>query len=128
MTAFLSIQAVLLFLFMPVVPDEGNARISVDQAKVSHPVSMRAADREDAMIVAVMRDGHVYFQGDKTLPYNLESKIRTAIASGSEKKVYINADARARYGRVSEVLAAVESSGVERVGFLVDQRKQSSLP
>ena len=129
-TAFLSIQAALLAMFMaPVVnyPDLPRA-ISVDQAKVAHPTPMRAADREDAMIVAVMRTGDVYFQGDKILPGQLDSKIRNAMALGSEKKVYINADARAKYGRVSQILQAVQASGVERVGFLVNQRKQSSLP
>jgi biopolymer transport protein ExbD/biopolymer transport protein TolR len=130
MTAFLSIQAVLLAMFMaPVIsyPDLPHGP-STDLAKVDHPVSMRTASREDAMVVAVMRTGDVFFRGDKIAPEQLDFKIRNQLSLVSEKKIYINADARAKYGRVREVLEAVRSSGVERVGFLVERRKQSSLP
>jgi biopolymer transport protein ExbD len=87
---------------------------------------MRAADREDAMVVAVMRTGDVFFVGDRILPDQLEFRIRRQVVFGAERKVYINADARAKYGRVREVLAAVQSSGVEKVGFLVRQRETPS--
>ena len=124
MTAFLSIQLALLSMFMVVVPDANMSRISVDLAKVDHPVSMRVADREDAIVIAVMRDGAVFFVRDKTLPDQLELKIREQVALGAENKVYINADARARYELVREVLGAVHSAGVENVGFLVAQREK----
>lgn len=129
-TAFLSIQLALLAMFMalPMPYHDLPKRPSTDLAKVAHPVPMSMADREDAMIVAVLRTGDVCFSGDRVLPDQLDFKIRERLALGSEKKVYINADARAKYGRVREVLAAVQSSGVERVGFLVEQRKQSALP
>jgi biopolymer transport protein TolR len=128
-TGFLSIQVALLAMFMalPMPYHDLPKRPSTDLAKVAHSVSMTAADREDAMIVAVMRTGDVYFLGDKIVPDQLDFKIRKALAMGAEKKVYINADARAKYGAVREVLKAVQSSGVERVGFLVEQKKPSSL-
>jgi biopolymer transport protein ExbD len=122
-TAFLSIQLALLSMFLPIVPDRDMGRISVDLAKVNHPASMRSADREDAVVVAVMRTGDVYFLGDRTAPEHLDLQIRKQLALGSENKVYINADARAKYGRVREVLTAVQSAGVERVGFLVSKRE-----
>jgi biopolymer transport protein TolR len=124
-TAFLSIQAALLGMFMalPASYHDLPTRPSVDLAKVAHPVSMRGADREDVMVVAVTRTGDVYFLGDKTVPQQLFFKIHTQLALGSEKKVYINADARAKYGLVRTVLSAVQSAGVERVGFLVSKRE-----
>jgi len=80
------------------------------------------------MVVAVTRTGNVFFVGDKVALEQLDVKIQQRLTLGSERKVYINADARAKYGRVRDVLEAIQSSGVERVGFLVDQRKQLSLP
>jgi biopolymer transport protein ExbD/biopolymer transport protein TolR len=129
-TAFLSIQLALLAMFMalPMSYHDLPKGPSTDLAKVAHPVSMRAADREDAMVVAVMRTGDIFFLGDKILPDQLDFKIRKQLEAGSEKKVYIKADARAKYGRVRQVLEAVQSSGVERVGFLVTQRETKTLP
>ena len=98
MTAFLSIQAALLAMFMvlPMSYHDLPKGPSVDLAKVGHPALMRAAEREDAMVVAVMRTGDVYFLGDKTVAEQLDFKIRKRLALGSEKKVYINAEARAK--------------------------------
>ena len=60
------------------------------------------------MVVAVTRTGNVFFVGDKVALEQLDVKIQQRLTLGSEK--------------------AIRSSGVERVGFLVDQRKQLSLP
>ena len=40
-----------------------------------------------------------------------------------ERKVYIRADMRARYGAVKTVLDGVSSAGILRVAFLLDQRR-----
>jgi biopolymer transport protein TolR len=80
------------------------------------------------MVIAVMRTGDVYFVADRIPPDQLDFKIRKQLALGSERKVYSNADARAKYGRVPEVLDAIRSAGVENVGFLATQRETKTLP
>ena len=84
---------------------------------------MRAADKADAIWVAVQRTGDVWL-GDRRVRSldQLLSGIRERIREGSENKVYISADARAKYGWVREVLEAVQSSATERVAFLVYKR------
>jgi biopolymer transport protein ExbD/biopolymer transport protein TolR len=84
---------------------------------------MAGADREDAMVIAVMRDGAVYFGSDKVQPSQLPSKILDRLRDHTvERRVYIRADARVWSRTVKEVLDGVRSAGVERVAFLVDQR------
>lgn len=83
---------------------------------------MRGADREDAMTVAILRDDKVFFRNEGVTPDQLPSKIRESISQGSEKEIYIWADARAKYGWVAEVLDNVRSAGVEKIGFLVERR------
>jgi biopolymer transport protein TolR len=95
----------------------------VDLPHVGHPVSMAHADREDAILIAVTRDDKIFFRADKVSLDQLPAKIRESLNQGSEKKVYIRADARAKYVWVAEVLDNVRSTGVERIGFLVDQRR-----
>ncbi len=92
--------------------------------KVSHSVAMPRLQREDAMVVTIMRDGGTYFGVDKLAPYQLRSKILGRLKDRSvERRVYIRADARVWYRNVKEVLDRVRSAGIERVAFLVDQRR-----
>jgi biopolymer transport protein ExbD/biopolymer transport protein TolR len=124
----LSIILALLFLFMSPSSDAPGSR-AVDLAKTESPVSMRAALKEDALIVAVARDGMVFVGRDHIRLADLSGKIREGLSRGAEDKVYIKAAARAKYGTVKEALDGIRAAGVERVGFLVDQRKApSSLP
>ncbi|HKV80999.1 MAG TPA: biopolymer transporter ExbD [Candidatus Sulfotelmatobacter sp.] len=102
---------------------------SVDLARVHHPVSMPAADREDAMTVVVTRDGKVYFAVEQVNPTDLPQKIADRLKDHSvERKVYIKADMRARWGTVKQVLDAVHAAGLMRVAFLVDQKRSAALP
>jgi len=96
--------------------------ISVDLAKVSNPTDMRGADREDALVVAITRDGNVWLAGDRIQLENLPAAIRERVSRGAERKVYIKADMRARYGGVAQILASVRTAGIEHVAFIVDRR------
>jgi len=102
--------------------------MSADLPKVLHPVSMRGADREDAMIVNITRDGKVYFAVDQVNPADLPQKIADRLKDHDvERKVYIKADMRARWGAVKPVLDAVRSAGLMRVAFLVDERSATAF-
>jgi len=121
-SAFAAVLLALLFLLMtptwPDLPSNG-----ADLPKVKHPILMRGANREDALVFVVQRDGQLWL-GYQRLPLDsVPSKIREALSHGSEKKVYIRADARAKYGMVLQLLDRVRSAGVENVAFLVYERK-----
>lgn len=128
-TAFVSVMFALLYMFiLGAPPHGGHSGVLADIPKVSAPTPMRAALREDAMIVGVLRDGRVFFRTDKIAVDQLPSMIRQAVGQGAEKKIYIRADKRARYGTVKQVVDSVHDSGIENVGFLVDQRRPAPLP
>jgi len=113
---------VLLLVFMT-MPTHGHG-IGLDMPKVSHPVSMPGALREDAMQVAIMRDGYVYFGADRVKSQDIPSVIVDRMKDKSiERKVYIRADARAQWGTVKIVLDGVRAAGILRVAFMVDSRR-----
>lgn len=98
--------------------------IGADLPKVSHPIPMPGSEREDAMIVTVMRDGSIFFGAEKLGFHQMRSKILDRLKDRSvERRVYIRADGRVWYRTVKEVLDEVHSAGIERVAFLVDQRR-----
>jgi len=84
---------------------------------------MQAANREDALLVVVERDGRVWFGSYPINPSVLPTRIREAMSHGAKCKVYIRADARAKYSAVAEVLDRVRS------GFRQDgQTRQRPTP
>lgn len=114
----------IIFTTMP-TPHHG---MYPDLPKVDHPMSMRGADREDTMRIFVLRDGKVYFGSEQVDPTDLPQRIADLLKDDRvERKVYVVADSRARWGTVKPVLDAAYTAGIWRVAFMVDQRPASAL-
>jgi biopolymer transport protein TolR len=123
MWAFLSVELVLLLIFMNVSPT--HPLHPVDLAGTEHAAPMPGALREDAMLVAVTRDGRVFF-GTYEIRYDdLPALIRESIRSGSERKVYLKVDTRAQYGDAAAVIDQVRLSGIENIAIITAQRQPS---
>jgi biopolymer transport protein TolR len=126
-TPMVDVMLVLLIIFMVVTPMLQKG-VSVDMAKTDSPIAMADADKEDALIVAIMRDGTVYFGSEKTPPDQLTNKLKDKLASRVDKRVFVRADARARYGSVTDVVDNVRAAGVDQLGLLTEQRKSNTPP
>jgi len=126
-TPMVDVMLVLLIIFMVVTPMLQKG-VSVDMAKVNNPAPMEDADKEDALLVSVTRDGHVYFGSDSITVDALTTKVKDRLANKLDKRVYVKADMRARYGGVVEVVDAVRAAGVDDLGLLTDQRKTTTPP
>jgi biopolymer transport protein TolR len=126
-TPMVDVMLVLLIIFMVVTPMLQKG-VSVDMAKTEAPIPMADADKEDALLIAIMRDGTVFFGSDKTAPDQLTNKVKDKLANRVDKRVFIRADARARYGAVVDVVDNVRSAGVDQVGLLTEQRKSTAPP
>jgi biopolymer transport protein TolR len=126
-TPMVDVMLVLLIIFMVITPMLQKG-VTVDLAKVNNPQQMPDADKEDALIVAVMRNGDVFFGNDRINPDQLTNKIKDRIASRVNKTVYLRADARAKYKSVVDVVDNVRAAGVDDLGLLTDQKKQTNTP
>jgi biopolymer transport protein ExbD/biopolymer transport protein TolR len=123
-TPMVDVMLVLLIIFMVITPMLQKG-VSVDLAKVNSPSAMPDADKEDALIVAVMRDGKLFFGNDRVEADQLTQKVKDRLSNRVDKRVYIRADARAKYGSVVEVVDNVRAAGVDDLGLLTDQRKST---
>jgi len=101
-------------------------KVAVDMAKVDNPVAMPDADKEDAIVVAVTRDGGVFLGQDKVALTDLGPRVQEKLADKPGKTIYIRADARAQYLAVENAIDAVRTSGVDDVGLLT-QKKEGNL-
>ena len=86
---------------------------------------MPDADKEDALA----RGSHAGRQdllrhGQRSRSIDLTNKVKDRLANKTDKRVFVKADARAKYGSVVEVVDNVRSAGVDDLGLLTEQRKQ----
>ena len=124
-TPMVDVMLVLLIIFMVITPMLQN-KVAVDMAKVENAVAMPDADKEDAIVVAITRDGGVFLGQDKIATSELGNKVRDKLADTPGKTIYIRADARAQFRAVEDAIDAVRTSGVDEVGLLT-QKKEGNL-
>jgi biopolymer transport protein ExbD/biopolymer transport protein TolR len=122
------VMLVLLIIFMVVTPML-QKDVSVDLAKVNNPEKMTDADKEDAVVVAVTRQGDIFLGRDIVKdPTQLTNLVKDKIAKLVDKRVYVRADARAKYKAVVEVVDNVRAAGVDDLGLITDQKRQPGAP
>ncbi len=114
------IMLVLLIIFMVVTPmlQKGHP---VERAPVKNPHEMKAADKEDAVVVAITRDGAIYLGSVKVEKSQLTTQLKEKLANASDKTVFISCDRAAKYGLVVEVVDEIRSVGVDAVGLLTEK-------
>jgi biopolymer transport protein ExbD/biopolymer transport protein TolR len=120
-TPMVDVMLVLLIIFMVITPMLQKG-VQVQLAKTDNPMQMPDAEKENALVVAVQRDGSIFFDTQKVGPEELTDKVKERLASRADKRVYVRADARAKYKAVVEVVDNVRSAGVDQLGLLTEQR------
>jgi biopolymer transport protein ExbD/biopolymer transport protein TolR len=120
-TPMVDVMLVLLIIFMVITPMLQN-KVAIDMAQVDNAVSMPDADKEDAIVVAITRDGGVFLGQDKVATSELGGLVTAKLADKPGKTIFIRADARAQYRAVEDAIDAVRTAGVEDVGLLTQKR------
>jgi biopolymer transport protein ExbD len=120
--------ALVAMVMLPVGDSHRNAArwASADLPLVYHPVAQNSANRDDALFVAVTRDGFIWFDQGRVSSAELPAKIRERLRRGAERKAYLRADAHTKYRNVVEVLDAMRAAGVEHIGILCYERPPQS--
>jgi biopolymer transport protein TolR len=121
-TPMVDVMLVLLIIFMVVTPMLQKG-VSVDYAKVNNPEQMPDADKEDALLVSITRDNKVYFGSEQIQVDNLTQKVKDRLANKQDKRVYVKADMRTRFGEFVQVVDGVRAAGVDDLGLLTEQSK-----
>src|SRR6267142_172086 len=84
------IMLVLLIIFMVVTPMLQKGQ-SVDMVRTDNPRDMQDADKDDAIIVAITRDGKLYLGNTQMPKEDLTGQIKDRISTRLDKTVYVRA-------------------------------------
>jgi biopolymer transport protein ExbD/biopolymer transport protein TolR len=123
-TPMADVMLVLLIIFMVVTPMLQKG-ISVELANTANPLDMKEADREDAVLVAVTRDGIFYLGQDRVDIDDLASRVNDLLTGRLDKTVFVRSDRRAKYGAVVQVVDSIRAAGVDKVGLLTERLDDS---
>ena len=127
-TPMVDVMLVLLIIFMVITPMLNN-KVNVDLPKIAQATIMENANKEDAITVAVTRDGKIFLGGDQVTVDTIGSKVADLLAkktdASADKSVYLRADMRANYGKVMDTIDGLRTAGVSQLNLLTDNQSQS---
>ena len=117
------VMLVLLIIFMVITPMLNN-KVNVDLPKADAAVVMEDANKEDAVTVAVTRDGQTFLGSDKVSVDDLGSKISAKLENKTSKEVFMRGDSRANYGKFMDAVDGIRSAGVSQIGLLTEKTEK----
>lgn len=123
-TPMVDVMLVLLIIFMVITPMLSKG-VSVDLVRTRNHIAMDEADQEDAILVAVTREGSVFLGRSRIEANLLKNEIEDILTTRIDKTVYVKSDARSRYERVVEVVNILRSAGCDQVGLLTEKQEET---
>lgn len=118
MTPLVDVMLVLLIIFMITVP--------VIQHSVKLDLPRAANQAHDAtpphIKVAMNADGSIDWDGAKVTLSQLPERIAVAAAKQPQPELHLYAERRTPYERVAQVMAAAQSGGLAKIGFITDPK------
>ena len=128
-TPMVDVMLVMLIIFMVITPMLSHG-VSVDLYKAKNPTDMPNADKEDAVVVAITKDGKTFLGSTQTPADQLPGKVKDLLANRLDKMTYVKADSRARYEKVVDVVDNLRASGVDQLGLMTDtvENKTGAAP
>ena len=110
---------VLLLIFMLTAPMMYRG-IDVNLPKAaSKPTAV-----EERMVLTVTKDRTLYLN-EKPVPLaTLDTQLRDAFKSRTDKTLYLKADAGLPYGSVVETMDRVRRAGIERLGMVTEPTRE----
>jgi biopolymer transport protein ExbD/biopolymer transport protein TolR len=128
-TPMVDVMLVLLIIFMVITPMLKKG-VPLQLPPASNPVEMKDADKDDAIIVSVNRDGKIFLDTAQVSPDVLTQKVKDLLANrkaNASKMIYVRADARAKYKPVVDVVDSVRAAGVDQLGLLTDRKQGANV-
>jgi len=126
-TPMVDVMLVLLIIFMEVTPMLQKG-VSVDMAQATNTRDMQDADKEDAVVVAITRDGKLYLGSDTITVDRITTEVKDRISTRLDKTVYLKSDAHAKYRVVVDVVDSIRAAGVDSLGLETEKRVTGRAP
>ncbi|MBI3896493.1 MAG: biopolymer transporter ExbD [Acidobacteria bacterium] len=114
------VMLVLLIIFMVVTPMLQKG-VSVDMARSLNAHAMPDADKDDAVVVAVSRDGKIFLGKEQIGLSDVGKRVQEIVSDRLDKTVFVKSDARAKFEQVVKTVDEIRAAGVDKLGLITDK-------
>jgi biopolymer transport protein TolR len=123
-TPMVDVMLVLLVIFMITAPMM-TVGVPLELPKTAaKPLNQ---DKEP-LTVSVDAAGKVFLQNTEITPDELVPKLIAIAENGYDQRIYLRGDNAVGYGRVMEVMGALNAAGFKRIGLVTDQARAKAKP
>ena len=122
-TPMADIMLVLLIIFMITTPLLQTG-ITVNLPKAKNPLDAPDADKKEAVVVALNREGRIYLAKTPITEADLAEYLTRKFSGGEiNKTIFLKADTAVAYGRVVEIVNQCRRAGVDKIGLMTEKEK-----
>lgn len=115
-TPLVDVMLVLLIIFMITIPVmQNNVKVDLPRA-TSQPNSSSAAN----IRLTIDASGTMYWNDAVVDPTQLRTRIANAARQSPQPELHLRAERTTPYERVAQVMAAAQSGGLEKIGFITE--------
>lgn len=117
MTPLIEVMLVLLVIFMLTAPLMASSlKLDLPQTEAAQP----AAAEEEVVALALTADGRLHWADEPVAPDELERRLREVARRNPRQEVQLRADRAVPYGRVAELIGALQQAGLSRIAFVAE--------
>ena len=120
-TPMVDVMLVLLVIFIITAPMFTHA-VKLDLPRAQAAVSQQQAD---TVTVSVDAAGAVFWNDAAVDDAALAARLATAAAQTPQPELQLRADKATRYEVVARIMAAAQTQGLTRFGFVTDPKKEN---
>ncbi|MFT3818538.1 MAG: biopolymer transporter ExbD [Rubrivivax sp.] len=116
MTPLIDVMLVLLVIFIVTAPlMSSSLKLDLPRAEAARP-----SDAPAFIALAIDAEGRVFLADQPVAADDLVQRVREAARGDATAEVQLRADRRVPYGRVAELIDAVQQAGLTRIGFVTE--------
>jgi biopolymer transport protein ExbD/biopolymer transport protein TolR len=116
MTPLIDVMLVLLVIFIVTAPLMSSSL----KLELPHAEAARPSDAPAFIALAIDAEGRVFLGEQPLADGELAMRVREAARGDPATEVQLRADRRVPYGRVAELIGAVQQAGLTRIGFVTE--------
>jgi biopolymer transport protein ExbD len=118
-TPLVDVMLVLLVIFIVTAPLFTHAvRVDLPQAEAEP-----TAKKPETVALTLDGNGGVSWNGEAVTLPDLAPRLAQAAAKQPQPEIHLYADHNTRYQALAEVMAAIQTAGLQKVGFITTPRK-----
>ncbi|MDP1894413.1 MAG: biopolymer transporter ExbD [Hydrogenophaga sp.] len=116
MIPFIDVMLVLLIIFIITVPVIKHA-VNIDLPRASNE---KVLDKPENVRLSIDADGAYFWNEQRVEDAELKNRLRAAADQTPQPELHIRGDKAVRYERVALAMAAAQSAGVRKIGFITE--------